>query len=130
LRFSASGMAVCSLRLVASDRRLNQQTNEWEDGDKLWFDAVCFKQLAENTVESVVKGDKVVVTGKFKTEEWTNQEGEKRSKISFTCDTVSASLAYATVKITKASRSGGDRASQPAERTNDPWASQSDEPPF
>jgi len=139
LRFSPSGVAVASLRLVATDRRFNREANEWEDGDKLWFDAVCFKQLAENTVESVGKGDRVIVTGKWRTEEWENREGEKRSKISFTCDTVSPSLVFATAKVTRASRSGSsDQKSSSTDSStprssggsNDPWASQSDEPPF
>lgn len=135
LRFSPSGVAVCSMRLVASDRRFNKETNAWEDGDKLWFDATAFKQLAENTVESVAKGDRVIVTGKWKTDEWDDREtGAKRSKITFVCDVVAPSLLSATAKISRASRSGGEQShSTPSSSGgNDPWASpnQSDEPPF
>lgn len=95
LRFGQSGTPICRMRLVAADRRMNKQTNEWEDGDTLWMDVTCFKQLAENTVESVVKGDLVIVTGKIRTEEWDDKDtGGKRSKVSMIADTVSASLQF------------------------------------
>jgi single-strand DNA-binding protein len=98
LRFGQSGTAVCKMRLVAADRRMNKQTNEWEDGDTLWMDVTCFKQLAENVVESVVKGDLVLVTGKIRTEEWEDREsGAKRSKVAMIADTVSASLQFRVI---------------------------------
>lgn len=128
LRFSQSGTAVGRFRLVASDRRMNQQTQQWEDGDQLFIDVTCFKQLAENVAESVLKGDRVVVTGKIRTEEWNDREtGEKRSKVALIADTVAVSLQFRPVPHTsKASRSTSrDEA--------DPFASpagQSDEPPF
>jgi len=127
LRFSQSGTAVGRLRLVANDRRLNKDTNEWEDGDQLWIDVTCFKQLAENVAESVLKGDRVIVTGKIRTEEWNDREtGEKRSKVSLIADAVAVSLQFRPVPhSSKASRSSSrDEA--------DPFASSpsSDEPPF
>lgn len=139
LRFSPSGVAVASMRLVATDRRFNKENNEWEDGDKLWFDATCFKQLAENTVETVGRGDRVIVTGKWKTDEWEDRDtGAKRSKITFICDVVAPSLVFATAKVSRASRSSaGSQSSTPRDTpstssSNDPWASpnQADEPPF
>lgn len=126
LRFGQSGVAVCRLRLVASDRRKNQQTNEWEDGDSLWINATCFKQLAENVAESVHKGDALVVTGKIKTDQWETQSGEKRSANVLVLDTVAADMKWRAIPH-------GDgqarRSSQPA---TDAWstAGQPDEPPF
>jgi single-strand DNA-binding protein len=127
LRFSQSGTAVGRLRLVAQDRRMNKETNEWEDGDQLWIDVTCFKQLAENVAESVLKGDRVIVTGKIRTEEWNDREtGDKRSKVALIADAVAVSLQFRPVPHTsKAARSSTrDEA--------DPFATSpsSDEPPF
>lgn len=95
LRFTQGGKAVASLRLVASDRRKNEQTGAWEDSRTLWIDATCFDKLAENVVESVQKGDLVVVTGRLVTEEWEDRNtGDKRSKIAMVADTVGASLQF------------------------------------
>jgi single-strand DNA-binding protein len=125
LRFASSGVAVGRLRLVASDRRKNE-AGDWEDADTLWIDCTCFKQLAENVAESVVKGDLLVVTGKIRTESWETQDGEKRSKIAMIADTVSASMQFRQIPHgQKASRSSG-------RDDDDPWGrgDQPEEPPF
>jgi len=130
LRFGQSGTAICRMRMVAADRRLNQQSGEWEDGDTLWMDVTCFKQLAENVVESVVKGDLVVVTGRIRTEEWTDKDsGMTRSKVALIADTVSASLQFRTIPHGEARRTppAAQTYRAPVEQAYGP---QADEPPF
>ena len=129
LRFAQSGTAICRLRVVAADRRLNQQTNEWEDGDTLWLDVTAFKQLAENTVESVAKGDLLLIQGKLKTEEWQDREtGQKRSKVSLIADTIAASLAFRV--LPHAGETHRQRAEQTYRAPVEQAYSGSDEPPF
>lgn len=136
LRFSNSGVAVCRLRVVAADRRKNDQSGEWEDGDTLWMDVTAFKQLAENVVESVTKGDLLVVTGKIRTEEWEDREsGAKRSKVAMIADTVSASLQFRV--LPHAGETHARRAPAPAQQAYqggdppNPWGGQADsDPPF
>jgi single-strand DNA-binding protein len=107
LRFGQSGKAVARLRVVASDRRLNQATGEWEDADTLWIDVTCFDKLAENVCESVVKGDLVIVTGRLRTEEWQDRDSsQKRSKIAMLADSVAASLQFRQIPHGSAQRSG------------------------
>jgi single-strand DNA-binding protein len=130
LRFAQSGTAICRMRLVAADRRLNKQTDEWEDADTLWMDVTCFKQLAENVVESVVKGDLVIVTGKIRTEEWEDRDsGAKRSKVALIADTVSASLQFRVIPHGEARRTApaAQTYRAPVEQAYGP---QTDEPPF
>lgn len=132
LTFGQSGTAICRMRMVAADRKLNQQSGEWEDGDTLWMDVTCFKQLAENVVESVVKGDLVVVTGKIRTEEWDDRDtGGKRSKVALIADTVSASLQFRTIPHGEARARVATPAAQ-AYGAGAPstYAPQTDEPPF
>lgn len=134
LTFGKSGTAVCKMRLVAADRRLNQQSGEWEDGDTLWMDVTCFKQLAENVVESVVKGDLVIVTGKIRTEEWDDRDtGAKRSKVAMIADTVSASLQFRTIPHGEARRTAAPAPANQAyggAPSTYGQAPQTDEPPF
>jgi single-strand DNA-binding protein len=122
LRFGASGVAVAKMNLAFNNRRKNPQTNEWEDSDVFYVNAVAFKQLAENICESFQRGTECVVTGRLKTEQWEDREGNKRSMPSLLIDSIGPSVAFATAKVQKMARSsgsGGGRA--PAE---DPWASQ------
>src|SRR3982750_3575066 len=88
LRFSSNGVAGARLRLVASDRRKNNETGTWEDGDTLWIDCTAFKQLAENVAESVMKGDLLLVVGMLRSENWETRDGEKRSAIKMIADSV------------------------------------------
>ncbi|MFD5081887.1 single-stranded DNA-binding protein [Kitasatospora sp. NPDC058406] len=146
LRFTPNGHAVARVRLVFQDRRLNPQTQQWEDGDTLWIDGTAWNQLAEHVAETLQQGMEVLVTGEPRTESW-DQDGQKRSKVSLTIRSIGPNLAYATAKVQKAQRdtqnsqqTGGQR-QQPQrpqqarqQPQNDPWATDtntgSQEPPF
>lgn len=140
LRFSPSGTAMARMRVIAADRRMNKETGEWEDGDVLWIDVTAFKKLAENLVESVQKGDLLVITGRIRTEEWDDRDsGQKRSKIAMLADTVAASLAFRVLPhagATHAQRAPNPvnqayGSGDPSTRRSDPWGTgQGDEPPF
>jgi len=97
LRFSPSGTAVCNLRLKASSRQQNQQTQAWEDKDVLWIDASVWRDPAQHTADSIKDKDLVVVTGKIKTREWDDPNGGgKRSKIELAIDSIGPSLQFRT----------------------------------
>lgn len=132
LRFGTSGTAIARMRVVAADRRQNS-SGEWEDGDTLWMDVTCFKQLAENVVESFQKGDLVLLYGKIKTEEWTDKtSGMQRSKIAMIADSVGASLAFRTLPHAGATHAA--RAPAPVQQAYGGGApstyGQDSEPPF
>lgn len=98
LRFSPNGVAVGRVRLVASSRKKNEESGEWEDDKTCWITVTCFKKLAEHVAESVVKGDLINVTGKLQTEEWES-DGQKRSATVMVADTVAKSLAFAPIPV-------------------------------
>lgn len=130
LRFSPAGAAVCKMRLVFNSRKLNQQTNTWEDSDSFFVDGVLFKEAAEQAAESYQRQSEVVVTGRLKTRQYETREGEKRSSTELIIDGIGASTRFATVSINKMQRSGGG-SPQPARQgggDGDPWASQSAQP--
>lgn len=132
LRFAPSGMAVGRLRLVASDRKKNEATGEWEDSKTLWVDVTMFKSLAENVAESIEKGDLVTVVGKLATDEWNDRDsGEKRSKTVVIADSVAASLTFRTIRHGdgKAARASGAPSGSPSGRPEqDPWATKASDP--
>lgn len=129
LRFTPQGLALASLRIVASDRKLNEQSGKWEDTRTLWLKVSCWRTLAENVAETVRKGDLVMCVGKLQTEEW-EKDGEKRSMITMTAFTVAPSLQFASFSRNASERTSGGAAA------DDPWASgpppevKDEEPPF
>ena len=93
LRFVPNGSAVCEFTIAQSDRRLNQQTNQWEDSRNLYLDVTIWDETASdrrpNPVQwahlasNLSKGSQVAVVGKLHTKKWQDKEGNNRSKIEF-----------------------------------------------
>jgi len=144
LRFTANGKAVATVRLAFNSRRLNQQTQQWEDGDTFWIRGTLWEKLAENAAESLAKGMEVLVTGDLRTESW-EKDGQKHSQPSLLVRSIGPNLAYATASVTKAGgaqQNGGQQRTAQTQRPqtqnrqappqDDPWATGpgSNEPPF
>lgn len=119
LRFSPSGKAVVKLRLAFSDRRKNDQ-GVWEDGDKAYIDASVWGDEAERIAESLQRGHEVLVSGKFKQREYEAKDGSKRVVYELAFATVAPTLKFASVKVAKLERSGGQ---QQGAAVDDPWSS-------
>lgn len=147
LRFTPSGQAVANVRLVAQNRKLNKDTNEWEDDENniLWINGSVWKQYAENVAESLRKGDLVFVSGKIRTRSWETNEGEKRSVCEINIDEIGPTLRWRSVlhsdghggKVTRegaqadtTARTDADPWATQSQEGRDPWAPSTDEPPF
>jgi single-strand DNA-binding protein len=149
LRFTPSGAAVANFTVASTPRILDKTTNEWKDGDALFLRCSIWRQAAENVAESLQRGARVIVTGRLKQRSYETKEGEKRTVVECEVDEVGPSLRYATAKVVKGQRGGGQSygggssfdssggSSSGAPATDDPWATPapsggglSDEPPF
>jgi single-strand DNA-binding protein len=106
LRFTPSGAAVANFTVASTPRTFDKQTNEWKDGEALFLNCSVWRQAAENVAESLVKGSRVVVTGRLKARSYETREGEKRTVFEIDVDEVGPSLKYATAKVNKTTRSG------------------------
>lgn len=151
LRFTPSGKAVAAISLAFNSRRLNKQTEQWEDGDVFYVRGSLWERHAENATETLSKGMEVLVTGELRTETW-EKDGVKSSRPALLIRSIAPSLAFSVAKVTKdaQSQNGGQTGSQGAARAqqgssqqsrptqppaDDPWAvdnakSHSNEPPF
>jgi single-strand DNA-binding protein len=107
LRFTPSGAAVANFTVASTPRTFDKQTNEWKDGEALFLNCSVWRQAAENVAESLVKGSRVVVSGRLKARSYETREGEKRTVFEIDVDEVGPSLKYATAKVNKTTRSGG-----------------------
>ncbi len=107
LRFTPSGAAVANFRIASTPRTFDRQANEWKDGDALFLSCSVWRQAAENVAESLQRGMRVIVQGRLKQRSYETREGEKRTVVELEVDEVGPALAFATAKVTRASRSGG-----------------------
>ncbi|MEV1079911.1 single-stranded DNA-binding protein [Streptomyces sp. NPDC050211] len=100
LRFTQSQKAVASVTLAFNSRRLNKQTNEWEDGDTFFVRGTAWERLAESVAESLAKGMEVIVTGELRTERW-EKDGQKYERPALLIRSIAPNLAYAVAQVSK-----------------------------
>lgn len=101
LRFSDKGKPVATFSIGVS-RRV-KKGDKWDDELQGFFRISCFDSLAENVVESVAKGSRVIVTGRLKQNSWTDEgSGARRHSIEVQADEIGPSLRFATAQIAKA----------------------------
>ena len=107
MRFTPNGVAMVKLSIAVNRRRFNRDSNTWEDGDASFFNATCWRDLAENVSESLRKGTRVMVTGRLEQRSWETQEGDRRSVVEIQVDEIGPSLRWATASVTRIPRGGG-----------------------
>src|SRR3954470_23840002 len=123
LRFTPSGAAVANFTVASTPRTFDRQTNEWKDGEALFLNCSVWRQAGESAAESLVKGSRVIVSGRLKARSYETREGEKRTVFEIDVDEVGPSLKYATAKVTKTTRSGGGGGGGfSSAAADDPWA--------
>ncbi len=131
LRFTASGQAVTNFTVASTPRTFNKDSGQWVDGEALFMRCNVWRQMAENVAESLTRGSRVFVSGRLKQRSFETREGDKRTVIELEVDAVGPDLRYATAKIQKAERSGGQTSVDAGQ-----WDRQgntnagADEPPF
>lgn len=86
LKYTQSGLAVCDFGLAVNRK---YRTGQGEDREEtLFVDITVFARQAETASEYLSKGRPVFIEGRLKFDQWTNAEGQKRSKLSVVADRV------------------------------------------
>ncbi len=129
LRFTPSGSAVANFTIASTPKVFDRQTNEYKDGETLFLRASVWREMAENTAESLTKGMRVIASGRLKSRSYDTKEGEKRTVIELEVDEIGPSLRYANAKVNRTQRNGNSGGfggqQQPATAAapqTDPWA--------
>ena len=86
LRNLPSGQAVCSFS-IAHNERYKDASGEWTDR-ACYFDVTVWSGLGEWMGRNLHKGQKVVVSGRLKWRQWDDKDGNKRTTVDITADSV------------------------------------------
>ena len=108
LRFTPSGAAVANFTVASTPRAFDRQSNEWKDQETLFMRCSVWREAAENVAESLTKGTRVIVQGRLKARSYETKEGERRTSTELEVDEIGPSMKYATAKINRNSRGGGN----------------------
>lgn len=84
LRYTPSGIPVCTLRLAVSRNFPNQQGEVEAD----YFNVIVWRNQAEKCAEYLSKGRQVAVTGRLQSRSWEGADGQRRSTIEIVADRV------------------------------------------
>ena len=104
IRYTRDGQANTTFAVAVTRRWRSPEDDEWQEQTS-FFDVVCWRELAENVALSLVKGSRVVVTGRLAQHVWETELGERRSRVELTAEDIGASLTFATAEISRTQRS-------------------------
>ena len=105
IRYTRDGQANATFGMAVNRRWQPRGSDEWEEATS-FFDVVCWRELAENVALSLVKGSRVIITGRLDQHVWETELGERRSRVEITAEEVGPSLRFATAEVTRTGRRG------------------------
>ena len=97
---TGEGLAITSFRLASSQRRFDRALEKWVDGDTNWFTVSSFRMLATHAAQSIVKGDRVVVTGRLRVRDWENTD-RSGTNVEIEADALGHDLTWGTSVFTR-----------------------------
>ena len=84
MKYSQGGMAIAK-SAIATSRKFKSNTGEQKE-EVCFVDITFFGRSAEVANQYLKRGSKILVEGKLVFEQWTDQNGQKRSKHGVTVD--------------------------------------------
>jgi single-strand DNA-binding protein len=90
-----------TFRMGSTPRQFDRSTGMYVDKPTTWFTVECWRALAQNAFDSVHVGQPVLVTGRLRTHEWTDDAGESRSRVVLEAFSLGHDLSRGTTTFTK-----------------------------
>jgi single-strand DNA-binding protein len=92
---------VTSFRIGSTPRQYDRGTGMYVAKPTTWFTVECWRALAQNAFDSVHLGQPVIVTGRLRTHEWTDEAGVSRSRVVLEAFSLGHDLTRGTTTFTK-----------------------------
>jgi single-strand DNA-binding protein len=125
----SSGVVVAKFRIASNERRRPAVSGGgWVNGDSLFMQVTCWRQLAENVIDSLGVGDPVIVRGRLYTDDF-EYEGQRRTEIRLEAHAIGPDLTRCKAGVTRVRRgvaptgpAADGAAESPAARERDVWS--------
>ena len=92
IRTTPTGKLLTKMRVGTTPRYRDSATGEWRDAETSFYNVSCWSRLAEHVRASLHKGEPVIVRGRFRTSSFEDKNGQLRTSIEITADTVGHDL--------------------------------------
>jgi single-strand DNA-binding protein len=90
--YSKSGSRSMSMRVGWTPRTFDRATGAWSDLPSSFITVQCYKKVAEHAAVCLRRGDPVVVRGTMRVREYVDQNGQRRSSVEVTADSIGHDL--------------------------------------
>lgn len=120
VRFTPSGQQMTTGTVVENNGYKDKATGAWVEGEATFWPFVIWGEMGAHAVESVRKGDRVVLLGETRSNSWEDKTtGQKRTRVELTVREFGASMRFAQLRLSRRTR-----AEKPGEvpAAEDPWA--------
>jgi single-strand DNA-binding protein len=97
---TATGLTITSFRFASTQRRYDRGEQKWVDGETNWYTVATFRQLANNVVASVQKGQRVIITGRLRVRDWATDD-KKGTNVEIDAEAVGHDLSWGTTIFTR-----------------------------
>ena len=102
-----TGIHVVGFTIASTPRTFNRQTNQFEDGQALFIRCSAWRDMADHVSQTLHKGMRVIAQGRLEQNEYTDQQGDKRTSIQMQVDEIGPSLRYATAQVQRIQHANG-----------------------
>ena len=107
-RMTQSGKVFVTFRIAATERRFHSAAGAWRDGETLYLGVTAWRALAENTANSLGKGEPVIVRGRLRGVEW-EKDGQRRTSYEIEAYEIGHDLNRGTTTFAKTRKVSPDR---------------------
>ncbi len=119
---------IASFRVGSTQRRFDKESGRWIDTYTNWYNVSAFRQLGAHALQSLHKGQRVIVTGKVKLREWENSTGRGTS-VDIDAEAIGHDLLWGTSEFHRGDNGAGSteqavtewRVQTPGEDQGDAW---------
>ncbi|MGX1778361.1 single-stranded DNA-binding protein [Nocardia brasiliensis] len=104
LRRTPAGKRVTTVTIAQNPRFVDRATGEWKDGDPVFVRCNIWDDMAENAVNSLARGTRVMAYGQLRQHSWETENGERRWSTELLVASIGPDLRFATANVTKVER--------------------------
>ena len=115
VRVTPNGTAVANLTIATTARRYDRQSQVWVDGDTTYVKLVVWNEQAESVADSLHKGMRVIVHGRWTQRTYESRSGEKHTALEVRVDEIGPSLRWASAEVKKVQRTTAAATAEPEE---------------
>lgn len=91
-----NGLVIGKFRMGSNIRRVDPITNQWVDGKTNWFRVNTFRSLAQNTMASIHKGDRILVVGRLRISTFVRKDGTPGTNVEIDAESIGPDLQFGT----------------------------------